>query len=86
MMKLNPGLFVWEETENIFSQIISILWMGQNKNKTNKQIQSQTIDKTMAKPVGVVTNQKKLIIWNKAMNWKQEIALVSLQFVVCVLM
>ena len=36
-------------------------------NGTDQKIRGQTIDKTMAKPVGMVKNQEKVIVWNKAM-------------------
>ena len=34
-------------------------------DRTEQTIRGQTIDKTMAKPIGVVKNQEKAIIWNK---------------------
>ena len=33
----------------------------------------KTIDKTIAKPVGVVKNQEKRIIWNNALIWYNEL-------------
>ena len=35
--------------------------------RTQQNIPGQTVDKTMAKPIGVVKNQEKPIICNKAM-------------------
>ena len=68
IIKLKLGFYVWEETKNIFSQNISILWMGQNKRSKTKQW-----DKTMAKPISMVKNQKKTIIWSKKVckTWKE---------------
>ena len=40
-------MVVWEETKNIFFQIISIVWMAQNKRSEAKH----AFDKTVAKPV-----------------------------------
>ena len=56
MIKLNPGLSVWEETKNIFSQVISIFMNG-----TEQKIGGKTFYKTMAKPAGVIINKEKLI-------------------------
>ena len=55
MMKLNPGLFVWEDTENIHESII-VSNHQYLMNGTEQKIQCQSIDKTMPKPVGVVRN------------------------------
>ena len=55
MIKLNPGLFVWEETENIHESII-VSNHQYLMNGTEQMIWGQSIDKTMAKPVGMVKN------------------------------
>ena len=57
---INPGLFVWEETENNFPQIISILWMGQNKRSEAKQLINHDHTKRRDQ------KQEKPIIRNKA--------------------
>ena len=50
MINQNLGLSIWEETKNIFSNYQYLM------NGTEQKIRGQTIDKTMAKPVGMVKN------------------------------
>ena len=40
----------------------------------NKSLQGQTIDKTMAKPAGVVKNHEKTIIQNKALQYTKRLS------------
>ena len=62
---------MWGETENILIQIINnFMYKWDRTNDPNLQGQI-IINKTMAKPVGVVKNQEKPIIKRRSvLGWK----------------
>ena len=40
-------------------------------NGTKQKIQGQAVDEAITKPVGIVKNQEKIIIWNKALTGQE---------------
>ena len=57
--KTKSSIICLAKIKDIFSQIISFLWKGDNKRSRD-----QTVDTTMAKPVN---NQEKCMICNKSL-------------------
>ena len=74
-IKLHPGISFWEDTENISILNRQYLMKGteqktEKQNKKQNKKPSQSINKNMAKPVGVVQNQEKPMITSHCIRGK----------------